>query len=88
MSIGAATRPLAPQSRGSGPGLLIIIDHGDGYMSLYGHNDRLYESVGQQVAAGQVIARAGDSGGSARPELYFEIRREGKPLDPRQWLRH
>jgi len=71
----------------AGLGLLIIIDHGDGYMSLYGHNDRLYESVGQQVAAGQVIARAGDSGGSARPELYFEIRRQGEPVDPRLWLR-
>ncbi len=72
----------------AGLGLLIIIDHGNGYMSLYGHNDRLYESVGQRVAAGQIIAQAGDSGGSARPELYFEIRREGEPLDPRQWLRH
>ncbi|MFZ0552383.1 MAG: peptidoglycan DD-metalloendopeptidase family protein [Steroidobacteraceae bacterium] len=70
----------------AGLGLLIIIDHGDGYMSLYGHNDRLYESVGQPVAAGQIIAQAGDSGGSARPELYFEIRRDGEPLDPRQWL--
>ena len=72
----------------AGLGLLIIVDHGDGYMSLYGHNDRLYEAVGQHVAAGQIIARAGDSGGSARPELYFEIRREGEPLDPRSWLRH
>jgi len=72
----------------AGLGLLIIIDHGSGYMSLYGHNDRLYESVGQHVSAGQIIAQAGDSGGSARPELYFEIRREGAPLDPRQWLRH
>ncbi len=72
----------------AGLGLLIIIDHGDGYMSLYGHNARLYESVGQHVAAGQTIAQAGDSGGSARPELYFEIRKEGKPLDPRPWLRH
>ncbi len=71
----------------AGLGLLIIIDHGDGYMSLYGHNARLYESVGQRVAAGQTIAQAGDSGGSARPELYFEIRKEGKPLDPRLWLR-
>lgn len=72
----------------AGLGLLIIVDHGDGYMSLYGHNARLYESVGQQVAAGQTIAQAGDSGGSARPELYFEIRKQGKPLDPRLWLRH
>ena len=72
----------------AGLGLLIIIDHGGGYMSLYGHNARLYESVGQQVTAGQTIAQAGDSGGSARPELYFEIRRQGKPVDPRMWLRH
>jgi murein hydrolase activator len=72
----------------AGLGLLIIIDHGDGYMSLYGHNTRLYESVGQHVAAGQTIAQAGDSGGSARPELYFEIRKAGKPVDPRLWLRH
>jgi murein hydrolase activator len=71
----------------AGLGLLIIIDHGGGYMSLYGHNDRLYESVGQQVAPGQIIARAGDSGGSARPELYFEIRRQGEPVDPRLWLK-
>ncbi len=71
----------------AGLGLLIIIDHGDGYMSLYGHNARLYESVGQHVSAGQTIAAAGDSGGSARPELYFEIRRRGQPLDPRLWLR-
>jgi septal ring factor EnvC (AmiA/AmiB activator) len=70
----------------AGLGLLIIIDHGGGYMSLYGHNGRLYESVGQRVAAGQTIAEAGDSGGSVRPELYFEIRKGGKPLDPRLWL--
>lgn len=72
----------------AGLGLLIIIDHGDGYMSLYGHNARLYESVGQRVSAGQTIAAAGDSGGSDRPELYFEIRKGGKPLDPRVWLEH
>jgi septal ring factor EnvC (AmiA/AmiB activator) len=72
----------------AGLGLLIIIDHGGGYMSLYGHNARLYESVGQHVAAGQTIAAAGDSGGSARPELYFEIRRQGKPLNPGLWLAH
>ena len=70
----------------AGLGLLIIVDHGGGYMSLYGHNGRLFESVGQHVAAGQTIAQAGDSGGSARPELYFEIRKDGKPVDPRLWL--
>ena len=70
----------------AGLGLLIIVDHGGGYMSLYGHNDQLYARVGQQVAAGQLIAAAGDSGGAARPELYFGIRRGTAPVDPRLWL--
>jgi murein hydrolase activator len=70
-----------------GLGLLIILDHGDGYLSLYGHNERLYKAVGERVAAGDAIAAAGDSGGSPRPELYFEIRKAGKPVDPRPWFR-
>jgi len=69
-----------------GLGLLTIVDHGDGYMSLYGHNERLHKAVGEHVAAGDTIASAGDSGGSNRPELYFEIRRSGKPVDPRPWF--
>ena len=70
-----------------GLGLLTIVDHGDGYMSLYGHNERLYKAVGERVAAGDAIASAGDSGGSNRPELYFEIRKGGKPVDPRPWFK-
>ena len=70
-----------------GLGLLAIVDHGDGYLSLYGHNDRLYKAVGEQVATGDTIAAAGDSGGSSRPELYFEIRKGGKPVDPRPWFK-
>ncbi len=70
-----------------GLGLLAIVDHGDGYLSLYGHNERLYKAAGEQVAAGDTIAAAGDSGGSARPELYFEIRKAGKPVDPRPWFK-
>jgi septal ring factor EnvC (AmiA/AmiB activator) len=70
-----------------GLGLLAIVDHGDGYLSLYGHNERLYKAAGEQVAAGDTIAAAGDSGGSPRPELYFEIRRGGKPVDPRPWFK-
>jgi septal ring factor EnvC (AmiA/AmiB activator) len=69
-----------------GLGLLAIVDHGDGYLSLYGHNDRLYKAAGEHVAAGDTIAAAGDSGGSSRPELYFEIRKAGKPVDPRPWF--
>ena len=70
-----------------GLGLLTIVDHGDGYMSLYGHNERLYKAVGEQVAAGDAIASAGDSGGTTRPELYFEIRKSGHPVDPRPWFK-
>jgi septal ring factor EnvC (AmiA/AmiB activator) len=70
-----------------GLGLLTIVDHGDGYLSLYGHNERLYKAVGEQVATGDAIAAAGDSGGSSRPELYFEIRKSGKPVDPRPWFK-
>ncbi|MBV6417886.1 MAG: Murein hydrolase activator EnvC [Steroidobacteraceae bacterium] len=70
-----------------GLGLLTIVDHGGGYLSLYGHNDQLYKAVGERVAPGDTIAAAGDSGGRSRPELYFEIRRGGKPIDPAPWFR-
>ena len=69
-----------------GSGLLTIIDHGDGYLSLYGHNERLYKEVGERVTAGDTIATLGDSGGRPRPELYFEIRKAGRPVDPRPWF--
>jgi len=71
----------------SGRGLLIILDHGNGYMSLYGHNEQLFKQVGATVQAGEAIATAGDSGGRAQPGLYFEIRRSGKPVDPRGWFK-
>ncbi len=71
----------------SGLGLLIIVDHGDGYLSLYGHNERLYKGVGERVTAGDTIATLGDSGGRPRPELYFEIRKAGRPIDPRPWFK-
>jgi murein hydrolase activator len=70
-----------------GLGLLAIIDHGEGYFSLYGHNDRLLKAVGEPVQAGEPIAAAGDTGGRASPELYFEIRRAGRPVDPSPWFR-
>ena len=71
----------------SGLGLLTIIDHGDGYLSLYGHNERLYKEVGERVTAGDTIATVGDSGGRSTPALYFEIRRAGKPVDPKPWFK-
>lgn len=70
-----------------GLGLLTIVDHGSGYLSLYGYNDQLRRSAGEAVAAGDVIAAAGDTGGRPQPQLYFEIRRGGKPIDPRPWFR-
>jgi septal ring factor EnvC (AmiA/AmiB activator) len=70
-----------------GLGLLAIIDHGSGYLSLYGYNARLNQPVGALVDAGDVIAAAGDTGGRSQPELYFEIRRAGKPVDPQPWFR-
>jgi septal ring factor EnvC (AmiA/AmiB activator) len=70
-----------------GLGLLVIIDHGEGYLSLYAHNDRLLKATGESVAAGEAIAAAGDTGGRAAPELYFEIRRAGKPVNPAPWFK-
>jgi septal ring factor EnvC (AmiA/AmiB activator) len=70
-----------------GLGLLTIVDHGEGYMSLYGHNERIYKAVGERVNAGDTLGAAGDSGGSNRPELYFEIRKAGKAVDPRPWFK-
>ncbi len=69
-----------------GMGLLTIIEHSGGYLSLYGHNEQLFKAVGDWVEPGDVIASAGDSGGRERPELYFEIRKGAQPLDPRQWI--
>ena len=69
-----------------GLGQLVIIDHGSGWLSLYGHNDELLKATGATVAAGETVATVGDSGGRAKPELYFEIRSDGKPIDPRPWF--
>ena len=68
-------------------GLLLILDHGDGYMSLYGYNEVLLKQTGDRVGRNNPIARAGDTGGQPRPGLYFEIRRGGDPLNPSLWCR-
>lgn len=70
-----------------GYGLLLIIDHGDGYMSLYGHNQSLFKDVGDGVDRGEVIGLIGNSGGSAQSALYFEIRHNSKPTNPRRWCK-
>lgn len=69
-----------------GFGLLMIVDHGDGYMSLYGHNQHLLKEVGEWVEAGEVVASVGASGGRTASGLYFEIRHNGRPVDPIRWL--
>lgn len=70
-----------------GYGLLMIIDHGDGYMSLYGHNQGLLKEVGDWVEANEPIAEVGSSGGRDEAGLYFEIRHDGKPTNPASWCR-
>lgn len=70
-----------------GFGLLIIVDHGDGYMSLYGHNQSLAKNVGDWVERGEAIATVGNSGGQDSPGLYFEIRHNGVPDNPLRWCR-
>ena len=68
-----------------GFGLLMIISHGEGYMSLYGHNQALFRETGDWISAGEVIAAVGDSGGQNKTGLYFEIRIDGKPNNPQNW---
>jgi septal ring factor EnvC (AmiA/AmiB activator) len=68
-------------------GNLIILNHGNGYLSIYAHLGELHVENGRKVAAGETIALAGDTGGRRRPGLYFEIRRNNKPVDPRAWFR-
>jgi len=70
-----------------GYGLLIIIDHGKGYMTLYAFNQSVYRQVGEWVDAGEVVASVGQSGGRSHPGLYFGIRNKGKPVDPLEWCR-
>lgn len=70
-----------------GFGLLLIISHGEGYMSLYGHNQVLYRETGDWVTAGEIVATVGDTGGQLESGLYFEIRNEGKPTNPQQWCK-
>jgi septal ring factor EnvC (AmiA/AmiB activator) len=70
-----------------GAGLLVILDHGNGYLSLYGHNQSLLKDAGEIVKAGDVIGTVGSSGGQEVPALYFAIRQQGRPSNPVQWCR-
>ena len=70
----------------TGYGMILIIDHGNGYMSLYAHNDGLLRDAGDAVKRGDPVASVGTSGGQERPGLYFELRRNGQPVNPGGWL--
>lgn len=89
---GAEVRAVAPGRVAfsdwlKGYGLLVIVDHGDGWMSLYAFNDALLRDVGDWVRAGDPLATVGSSGGQGRPALYFELRRNGQPQDPKPWFK-
>ena len=70
----------------AGMGLLVIIDHGDSYMTLYGYNETILKNTGDWVAPGDVIATVGDSGGQPQASLYFELRQGKRPVNPQQWV--
>ncbi len=70
----------------AGLGLLVIVEHGEDYMTLYGYNETILKNAGDWVAPGDVIATVGDSGGQNQVALYFELRRGTRPLNPRQWV--
>ena len=71
----------------NGYGLILIVDHGNGYMSLYAHNDALLRDAGDSVRRGDALASVGNSGGQGRAGLYFELRRNGQPVNPDAWLK-
>ena len=70
-----------------GFGLLVVLDHGGGLMTLYGHNQSLYKGVGDRVEAGEAITASGNTGGPAQPGLYFEVREHGEPRNPLDWCK-
>jgi murein hydrolase activator len=70
-----------------GYGLLIIVDHNDGFLSLYGHNASLLKETGDWISEGDILATVGNSGGHNDVGLYFEIREDGEPLNPESWLK-
>lgn len=69
-----------------GYGNLVIVDHGAGYLSLYGHNESIAKQVGETTSAGEAIASVGSTGGASDSGVYFELRQDGKPFDPRRWM--
>ena len=69
-----------------GFGNLLVIDHGDGYLSIYGNNESLLRNAGDRIAVGDTVASVGNTGGNDTPGLYFELRFQGRPFDPLSWV--
>ncbi|MFM7460066.1 MAG: murein hydrolase activator EnvC family protein [Burkholderiales bacterium] len=69
-----------------GYGNLVIVDHGSGFLSLYGHNESIVKQVGENTVAGEAIASVGSTGGALDSGVYFELRQDGKPFDPMRWV--
>ena len=69
-----------------GYGLVLIVDHGEGFITLYAHNEALLKDVGDWVRRGEALATAGASGGRSESGVYFELRRNGRPQNPVAWL--
>jgi septal ring factor EnvC (AmiA/AmiB activator) len=69
-----------------GFGNLMVIDHGEGFLSVYGNNESLLRNVGERVAVGEVVASVGNTGGIEQTGLYFELRFQGRPFDPLKWV--
>ncbi len=80
-----AALPLRRSLAGRGFGLLLIVDHGDGWMTLYGHNQSLFKEAGDWVAAGEPVGLVGASGGRTSAGVYFGIRHQGQPVNPANW---
>jgi septal ring factor EnvC (AmiA/AmiB activator) len=70
-----------------GFGNLVIVDHGEGYMSLYSNNESLYKQAGEPVKTGEAIASVGNSGGQESPGVYFELRHQSRPINPTAWIK-
>ena len=83
-SIAAGKVVFAEWMRGFGN--LMIVDHGGGYLSIYANNESLLKNVGEEARLGEVIATVGNSGGNPESGLYFELRHQGRPLDPMAWV--
>jgi septal ring factor EnvC (AmiA/AmiB activator) len=83
-AVGAGQVVFADWLRGFGN--LLVIDHGDGYLSIYGNNESLLRNVGDKIAVGDTVALVGNTGGNEAPGLYFELRFQGRPFDPLTWV--